>query len=161
MKIELQFPLTEGEKEFVRHLLDVTASVEDNGGQHTPTLLATPKGGVVGNSTGAHIQAVPDEEAEAPAEPKAEAAPKARKSKPAKVEAAPEPVEDDEEDDIDESVDNDDTDYIELATDKAVELVQAKDKATVREALKVAGVKRVSEVKDQETAKVLYEALIA
>lgn len=144
VKIELNFPLTEGEKDFVRHLLDTTASVEDNGGNGAPTLLATPKG------------AAQDEETEAAPEPKAKAAPKAKKSA---AKPKPEPVEEVEADV--ESVDNDDTDYIELATDKAVELVEAKEKDAVRDALKAVGVKRVSEVKDQDTAKKLYEALIA
>lgn len=149
LKIELQFPMTEGEKDLVRHLLDSTVSVEDHGGKRAPTLLAPQKGGI-------DFSKLSDAE-KAPAEPKAEAAPKAKKSA-TKVEAAPEPV---EEVEAAEPVDSDDTDYIQLATDKAVELIEAKDRDTVRNALKAAGVKRVSEVKDQGTAKELYEALIA
>ena len=147
MKLELSFPLSEGEKQFVRFMLDNTTTVEAQGGVGTP-IMGDPSG----------IQVVGQEEW-----PPAEAVPKPKTKAKPKTEPVPEPEPESEPvaPEADTEGTGEDVDYLDLATKKAVELINAKQRPKVREALEAVGLDRVSDAKDQDTAKKLYEALTA
>ena len=156
MKLELSFPLSEGEKQFVRFMLDNTTTVEAQGGVGTP-IMGDPSG----------IQVVGQEEwppAEAVPKPKTKTKTKLKTEDKPKPEAVPEPEPEAPEAEAPEAEAEDtgeDVDDLDLATKKAVELINAKQRPKVREALEAVGLDRVSDAKDQDTAKKLYEALTA
>ena len=158
MKLELTFPLTQGEKDFLRFMLDSTATVESNGGTGANIMETETK-------QWPPAEAVPEAPAEKP-KPKAE-----RKTK---VKPKPEPVEEPEAEepeaeepeaekgtDAEPVAEEADTDWIKLATDTAVEMIYAKQRPKVLAALKQVGLDRVSDAVDQGQGKELYEALRA
>ena len=173
MKLELHFPLTQGEKDFVAFLLEQTTTVEAQGGAGS-TIMGGPKAVVAGEAKTKEwppAEAVPtevEEEKPAPkkaakkkAKPKAEAAAEAVETI---SEAAAEPVEAEgpaDTTEFDEAATEAEIDYLQKATDTAVDMIKAKQRDKVLSALEAVGLERVSDAEDQDTAKKLYEALVA